>query len=144
MRNWVDVPSDAVLVQPMSDAYCALAVDGSQIYPDRHQGIGCFLLNMGVVQLHYGEDGYALFDSVPYVFGGDYRIHGRLDVFPETVNALRCEYEMVAGLKRMQELRANGHDEQKQMLLLDGALIFWNLEASDGLLREVRPPDRGR
>lgn len=35
--------------------YAACAVDGSQIYPDRHQGVRCYLINIGSVTIKYGE-----------------------------------------------------------------------------------------
>ncbi len=45
-----------------------IAVDGSQIYPDRHQGSTCFLINIGLVVISYGIEGRkVLFESNPMV-----------------------------------------------------------------------------
>ena len=140
LADWIGPLDQPTPVGTLCDAYCAVAVDGSQIYPDRHQGVGCFLINLGVVQLQYGPDGHALFDSVPHVFGGDYRIHDALDVVPETVNALRCEYEMQTGLERVREQMEKAGGIKNTMLLFDGALIFWNLESSDGARKQIFLP----
>ena len=51
--EWIGGLNDFKDFSPLQDSYKVIAVDGSQIYPDRHQGIPCFLLNVGSVQLTY-------------------------------------------------------------------------------------------
>src|SRR5437868_5486165 len=38
-------------IVPMNVSYVVLSVDGSQIYPDRHACLSCFLINTGSVVL---------------------------------------------------------------------------------------------
>ena len=41
--------------------YSVCAVDGSQIYYDKHQGMPCYVLNIGTVGLRYGYSGKAVY-----------------------------------------------------------------------------------
>ena len=47
--------------------YSLLSVDGSQIYPDRHEGIEAFLINIGVVEINYQKTLINCW-TVPYIF----------------------------------------------------------------------------
>ncbi|MBI1986721.1 MAG: DNA double-strand break repair nuclease NurA [Nitrospinae bacterium] len=40
-----------------------LAVDGSQIYPSRHEVSSCYLINLGMVRFHYGTEERPLLSS---------------------------------------------------------------------------------
>ena len=52
---WQDNLGHIIAVEPQRISTNTLvAVDGSQIYPDRHQGSSCFLINIGSVILSYG------------------------------------------------------------------------------------------
>ena len=111
------------------------AVDGSQIYPDRHQGSSCFLINIGSVVLSYGiQDRRVKFSSEPQVFVGDddSYVQGSLVDF---VNCRREELEFVTGITLMSNLKADSIPEERLLLLIDGSLIFWHLEAKDPLAR---------
>src|SRR5579871_2902516 len=65
---WEGAAGQVIPVETKPAAYTALAVDGSQIYPDRHQGTGCFLLNIGSVAITYGPTSSVHFTSEPSVF----------------------------------------------------------------------------
>src|SRR5689334_22952183 len=54
LPTWQGDLSQCIPVVPSLDAYRVLAIDGSQIYPDRHQGTSCYLINIGTVVLTYG------------------------------------------------------------------------------------------
>jgi len=36
--------------------YTAISSDGSQIFPDRHEVLPCYLINISSVVLHYGDN----------------------------------------------------------------------------------------
>lgn len=112
-----------------------VAVDGSQIYPDRHQGSSCFLINIGSVVLSYGIPGRRVtFSSEPQVFVGDDEsyVHGSLVDF---VNCRREELEFDTGIALMSKLKPTCTPEERLLLLVDGSLIFWHLEAKDPVVR---------
>ncbi len=104
-------------------SYTIYGVDGSQIYPDRHRGLPCYLINIGSVVINYGPQSKALFESEPYIFAhsNDTRV---LFSAPELVNGERTEYEFKKALQL-----AKVH--KPATFLFDGALIFWHLEKHD-------------
>ncbi len=116
-------------VTPFNDTYKVISVDGSQIYPDRHQGIPCFLLNFGSAQLSYKIDirsqDRCVLKSEPKIFTEqDFNI-----LSPEYINALRTEFEFAKSLDLMKE-----HiNFQNSLCLVDGSLIFWNLDSEQSL-----------
>jgi hypothetical protein len=105
------------------DRYTVYGVDGSQIYPDRHRGLPCYLINIGSVVIQYGQKSSVVFDSEPYIFAhsADVRV---LFSAPELVNGERTEYEFK---KALQLARVH----KNSTFLFDGALIFWHLEKHD-------------
>jgi hypothetical protein len=111
-----------------SGAYDVLAVDGSQIYPDRHMsGAGCFLINSGGVHLSYGSEGRVDFFSTPEVymtsqlFGEGESIGGGV----ESIDLLREARELETTVAKVQELHAK---QVSPVVLFDGTIIFWMLE----------------
>jgi hypothetical protein len=120
-------------ISSMMSGYRVISVDGSQIYPDRHQGTSCFLINVGVVMLSYGLAGKNVHLSCwPTVYNG-HELSG-MPVSTEVINGQREEAELRAGVD-VCTTYANKHDEL-QVLLFDGSLIFWHLEAHDARLRD--------
>jgi hypothetical protein len=66
---WHDDLGASALVKQQDHPYQVLAVDGSQIYYDRHQGPACYLVNIGSVFFDYGvEKSSCVFQSEPIVY----------------------------------------------------------------------------
>lgn len=104
--------------------YHVLATDGSQIYPDRHQGTLCSLINVGFVHLCYGgTHAGARLGSQPFVFGAIEDIHDDITAY---LDCVRHEYELVIGAQHRAAL-ADG--QERQLFLCDGSLIFWHLQS---------------
>jgi hypothetical protein len=55
-------------ISPAPAAHTVLATDGSQISPSHHEIAYCYLINIGRVMIHYGQDLHPLLDSIPEVF----------------------------------------------------------------------------
>ncbi len=63
-------PLDATnFVMPQTYPYAVSSVDGSQIYPDKHQGVPCYLINSGIAQFVYDADKFC------EAFFGSKRLH---------------------------------------------------------------------
>lgn len=123
---WDGNLTDTFSIPSIDESHTVLAVDGSQIYPDRHvAGAGCFLLNTGGVKLSYGAKSSAEFFSQPYVLLPDNLIEGIKDVSfsRDLVDLKREEFELAATVER-----ALGCDEPP-ICFVDGSIIFWQLEA---------------
>ena len=61
LNTGIDIP-----VPP--NVHTVIATDGSQIAPNHHEIAYCYLLNIGRVVLHYGQNRQPLLDSLPEVF----------------------------------------------------------------------------
>jgi len=136
LPTWLGKLDNAIPVRQNIKGYRALSIDGSQIYPDRHQGPPCFLINVGTVSLAYGLSGKsAEFNSIPYVFMNN----DEEDILDESsvdmVNCKRQELEFLAGLEL--SLQLSEEEQNKSIILFDGSLIFWHLESKDITVRET-------
>ncbi len=114
---------------PLPSAYTVLASDGSQIFPDRHEALPCYLINIGSVLIHYGSGGKAYLNSNPHLFYGDEdiltvwkgrRIPADAVIISERRNIM--EFQEILGLVERCENKEN------VLALLDGTLILWRLE----------------
>lgn len=128
---------DAVIpIEPYSKPYQLLAVDGSQIYPDKHQGTSCFLINVGTVELQYqtGKKGAEL-NAIPHVFTERLMLdNGEFVATTDMVNCKREELELEYGYDYY--LRMKKEDSKNPLVFLfDGSLIFWHLESKEQNLK---------
>lgn len=126
-------------VHPISaiKQYHIASVDGSQIYPDRHHGISCYLINTGSVSLHYRSNLKPVtFYSKPSVFVSS-EDEQDLPISTELVNCKRQELEFIGGIEISKTLQEQIPDSEPFLLLFDGSLIFWHLEAKDTVFREL-------
>lgn len=104
--------------------YSILAVDGSQIYPDRHQGISCFLINIGRAQFCYGEpESKVILDSKPFVISPQDESN---IISTQIVDCYRAQYELKLGFEYSKEISTDIF-----CFLTDGSLIFYQLETLD-------------
>jgi hypothetical protein len=55
-------------ISPAPTAYTIIATDGSQISPSHHEIAYCYLINVGRVMIHYGQNLHPRLDSIPEVF----------------------------------------------------------------------------
>ncbi len=126
--SWSGTLDTTVSIPTGKKEYTAFAVDGSQIYPDKHQGTTCYLINIGAVCIWYGRSKPVWLWSEPYVFVNDQK---EFDCSPEElVNCRRQELELKIGLAQAQE-----KIDQDGLFLFDGSLIFWHLEAKGPQLK---------
>ncbi|WP_066425044.1 DNA double-strand break repair nuclease NurA [Anabaena sp. 4-3] len=61
LNTCIDIPTPPKI-------HTVIATDGSQIAPSHHEIAYCYLLNIGRVVIHYGQNRYPIMDSIPEVF----------------------------------------------------------------------------
>lgn len=133
--DWYEALDKSIAVDPKLSSYVVLAVDGSQIYPDRHQGTSCFLVNIGTALLKYGTHSSPVqFSSVPHVWAGEEQQED-IQQGPEFVNCKRQELEFEVGLETSIAIKKELNGDPF-IFLFDGSLIFWHLESKDDELKE--------
>ncbi len=65
MPSWEGSLDQVVEIKGREHPYGVVATDGSQIYPDKHQGVPCYVLNTGIAQFAYGETSRVQLSSIP-------------------------------------------------------------------------------
>jgi len=132
--QWEGDLGACIAVDPYTGPYTVLGIDGSQIYPDKHQGSTCFLINIGSVLLSYGQPHKGVhLESVPYVFVPNDDDEWGAATTPDMVNCRREEFEFEAGSTISKTVRS---PEIPYLFVSDGSLIFWHLESKDVMVRD--------
>jgi hypothetical protein len=127
LPRWRGNLSDTFAIEQKNEDYIVVAVDGSQVYPDRHiAGAGCFLVNVGGVVLSYSDKSSANFFCFPKVFVPEDIVcdFNTTSFSRDLVDLKREELELKTSLE--QSLL---YKEKNVTCLFDGTIIFWNLEA---------------
>jgi hypothetical protein len=125
-----------VPVVQLCEAYAVVAADGSQIYPDRHKGTPCFLIQSATVSFSYGmpQVPRVQFDAAPRVFVG----HDDQDAYAtanDFVDCVREELELMHGASMAHAWVADYKCAGRIVVLFDGALIFWHLQHKEQHMR---------
>ncbi len=114
--------------------YTALSSDGSQIFPDRHEALPCYLINISSISLTYGDNSRARLDSDPLLF---YKDEDRFTTWggkkiPADSDVISLKRTLME-FERILDLVKREREEGDTIALSDGTLILWRLEAA--------PPD---
>jgi hypothetical protein len=114
-------------------SHSVFATDGSQIAPSHHEIAYCYLINIGRIMLHYGQNLHPLLDSIPEVY---YR---REDLYASKQWGIRTEEWMgyrrgVLEAQYLAEMacrwvRPPGPHTDPNLAMVDGSLIYWFLES---------------
>jgi len=135
---WQSNLADVIAVEKVTYPHVVFSVDGSQIYPDRHNVLSCCLINTGSVVLPYNcENKRVQLFSNPTVFAGadSYSAEATKDkdhlFTTDSVNCKRQELELRAGLDLSKKIKSEYGDNIPQVLFFDGSLIFWHLSSKE-------------
>ncbi|QYX32478.1 DNA double-strand break repair nuclease NurA [Sphaerospermopsis torques-reginae] len=120
LETCIDIP-----VPPK--VHTVIATDGSQIAPNHHEIAYCYLLNIGRVVLHYGQNKHPLLDSLPEVF------YKPEDLYIARQWGLRTEEWMsnrrtASEITVLSELACSVKTEIPALAMVDGSLIYWFLD----------------
>lgn len=129
-------------------AHTVIATDGSQIAPSHHEIAYCYLINIGRIVLHYGQNRHPLLDSLPEVFyrPEDLYISRQWGISTEEWMGFRRTVSEAMELAELAlTVTANGDAMLPQhphpptflpsvpnLAMVDGSLIYWFLESLPG------------
>jgi hypothetical protein len=132
--KWTGELSFKKKIEPCELDYQIIGVDGSQVYPDRHQGTACFLINTGAVKFEYLKRSKVTLFSEPNIF-----VESDLDDsnLNDYVDCLREEFEFNLGANLA---ISDSSTLDFQLLIFDGSLIFWHLMSKDHSLKKFFLP----
>lgn len=132
-------PGEATPPPALPARVTAIGVDGSQIEPDHHEGLACYLLNVGTVVLHYGEPAgvpCAFLESHPRLCHEEadiaVKVGGRRVPVSGELLGLKRSLEELDHLVRL-ALAARAEGRGQVVGLVDGSLIRWGAEESRGV-----------
>lgn len=141
----LDTRIDLVPAPPLHTVF---ATDGSQIAPSHHEIAYCYLINVGRVVLHYGQNLHPLLDSVPEVFYRPEDLYGSRQWgirTEEWMGYRRTVSEAVMLAEIGNALQADRSIDSPEgmpcLAMVDGSLIHWFLEPLPAEAREqILPP----
>ncbi len=140
--SWLVARFDVPICHPASltprpNQWLVFASDGSQIFPDRHEAMLCYLINIGSVVLPYGINAHPQLTNRPHLFYRESDLYqrwgGRRVLVSEEIVSVRrhlMEVEELARLARTWKFRP-------AVALLDGTLILWTLEGKPADFRAL-------
>ncbi|MCS7253680.1 MAG: DNA double-strand break repair nuclease NurA [Armatimonadota bacterium] len=106
-----------------------VASDGSQIFPDRHEVALCYLLNIGLVALHYGTGEPPLMRSHPLLYYREEDLYehwgGRRVLINHDMASVKRQ---LLEIQMLADLACSLPKKHSRVCLVDGSLIFWRLE----------------
>ena len=119
--------STAIDIAVPPKVHSIIATDGSQIAPNHHEIAYCYLLNIGRVVLHYGQNRQPILDSLPEIF---YRPE---DLYISRQWGIRTEDWMsycrtTSEITVLAELACGVKTAAPALGMVDGSLIYWFLE----------------
>ena len=111
--------------------YTAISSDGSQIFPDRHEVLSCYLINISSVVINYGDNSGAELSSNPSLF---YKDEDRFTLWdgkkiPANSNIISHKRTLME-FERLLDLAEENRDRENVISISDGTLIMWNLEGT--------------
>lgn len=123
----------AIEIDPAPPSHTVFATDGSQIAPSHHEIAYCYLINVGRIMLHYGQNLHPLLDSLPEVFyrAEDLYVSKQWGIRTEEWMGYRrgvSEAESLADMACRWVLPPGAHADTPNLALMDGSLIYWFLE----------------
>lgn len=122
--------SSHILAPPCPDNFIVLATDGSHIDVDRHRSTRCFVINIGMVRLDYGQKPAAFLHSSPSLYFEEAEV---VLSSPDGSQQVMVEGPLIAVKRSIEECRIlvqlakEGEVNLPVVALLDGSLILWGL-----------------
>lgn len=114
-------------------SHSVFSADGSQIAPSHHEIAYCYLINIGRIMLHYGQNFHPLLDTLPEIY------YKNEDLYASRKWGIRTEEWMsykrtVAEAEVLAEMASTwvnppgAHFNIPNLAMTDGSLIYWFLD----------------
>lgn len=128
-----------------NSSHSVFATDGSQIAPSHHEIAYCYLINIGRIMLHYGQNLHPLLDSLPEVYykPEDLYVSKKWGIRVEEWMSYRrtvCEAQVLAEMA-CDWVNPPGAHYEPNLALVDGSLIYWFLDSLPMEARELILPE---
>lgn len=132
--KWQGILSQVIDISSQSHPYQVFAVDGSQIYYDKHQGPPCFLINIGTVFFSYQiQNSSVQFYSEPIVVFSSSTVE---NMNVDSVNLKREQAELAIAVNQLKQIKKE-QSATALIALFDGTLIFSHTDGFDDQKNEI-------
>ncbi|MBL1209180.1 DNA double-strand break repair nuclease NurA [Geminocystis sp. GBBB08] len=113
--------------------HSVFSADGSQIAPSHHEIAYCYLINIGRIMLHYGQNLHPLLDTLPEIYykSEDLYISRKWGIRTEEWMSYKrtvAEAEVLAEMACTWVNPPGAHFNIPNLAMTDGSLIYWFLE----------------
>jgi hypothetical protein len=120
-------------IEPFSRSHSVFSTDGSQIAPSHHEIAYCYLINIGRIMLHYGQNLHPLLDTLPEIYykSEDLYASRKWGIRTEEWMSYRrtvAEAEVLAQMACSWVNPPGAHLDIPNLAMTDGSLIYWFLE----------------
>lgn len=155
-QNWQNrlIFSAAIPLEPLDTRitlstapyrHSVFATDGSQISPSHHEIAYCYLINIGRIMLHYGQNLHPLLDSIPEVYykAEDLYISKQWGIKVEEWMGYRRTVLEAQLLSEMacRWVKPPGPHYEPTLAMIDGSLIYWFFDSLPNEAKElILPP----
>jgi hypothetical protein len=134
-----------VTISPAPYRHSVFATDGSQIAPSHHEIAYCYLINIGRIMLHYGQNLHPLLDSIPEIYykPEDIYISKQWGIKVEEWMGYRRTVLEAQLLSEMacRWVKPPGPHYEPNLALIDGSLIYWFFDSLPNEAKElILPP----
>ncbi|MDI6604848.1 MAG: DNA double-strand break repair nuclease NurA [Thermoanaerobacteraceae bacterium] len=111
--------------------YSVVAVDGSQIMPDHHEIRICYLINIGYVILSYGQNSYAIMNSIPTLFYKEEELYKDINGYKTFITQKDLSFKRtIMEYDKVFECISEP-DKDISMAFIDGTLIEWMVQGDE-------------
>jgi len=129
----IEAITTSIDVESAVSNHSVFCTDGSQIAPSHHEIAYCYLINIGRIMLHYGQNLHPLLDTLPEIY------YKQEDLYASRKWGIRTEEWMsykrtVAEAEVLAEMACTwvnppgAHFNIPNLAMTDGSLIYWFLE----------------
>ena len=129
----VEPLNTCIELQPAPVSHSVFATDGSQISPSHHEIAYCYLINIGRIMLHYGQNLHPLLDTLPEIYykAEDLYVSRQWGIRIEEWMGYRrtaSEVQVLAEMACTWVKPPGAHLGIPNLAMTDGSLIYWFLE----------------
>lgn len=115
------------------NSHSVFSADGSQIAPSHHEIAYCYLINIGRIMLHYGQNLHPLLDSMPEIYykSEDLYVSRKWGIRTEEWMSYQrtvSEAQVLADMACTWVNPPGAHFDIPNLAMTDGSLIYWFLE----------------
>jgi hypothetical protein len=138
LPSWRDPLSLVTSITPYREPYTIISSDGSQVYPDRHEGVSCGLINIGTVVIPYRNEGHGVVLTnepilvLPESYTDGLSPHDFVSIQRQGHELKHAVVTALSLGAQPDEANVRRETDWRRQVIFDGSYIFWHLQSIFG------------